>query len=127
MPKTEPKNTPAANELKSNGNGPLYVRCDLNAEQKRLLAEWTEQQEDMDLIKWVNTVVTLGHTVSIRSNQVGYQCSLTGTSEQNGHHNKTLISRASTPIRALYSVWYKDEIVLKGKWEVADRLAELDF
>lgn len=127
MPKTTPAPIKHDIPTKSNGNGPQFVKCDLSAEQKRLLADWAETAEDVDMLKWLELHVQMGHVVSIRSNEVGYQCSVTGVTEGSGHMNKSLVARASTPLRALYSAWYRDEIVLKGQWTVIDRLTELDF
>lgn len=127
MPATKPNGTKTDIPTKQNGNGPQFVKCELNSEQKRLMKDWAETAEDIDMLKWLNTRVTLGHTISVRCNEVGYQCSVTGAYESSGHHNMSLVARASTPLKALYAAWYRDEVVLEGKWTVVDRLTELDM
>jgi hypothetical protein len=127
VPKTQANPIKLDIPVKANGNGPLFVKCELSAEGKRKLAEWAETAEEQDMLKWLELMVTRGHTISVRSNEVGFQCSVTGSTEASGHHNKSLVARASTPLRALYSAWYRDQIVLQGVWTVVDRLTELDF
>jgi hypothetical protein len=127
MPKTTLNPIKAEIPATLNGKGPQFVKCDLNAEQKKKLAEWSEEAEDIDMLKWVTNMVTSGHTISVRCNEVGFQCSVTGAYESSGHMNKSLVARASTPLRALYAAWYRDEFVLQGHWVIVDRLTELDF
>jgi hypothetical protein len=127
MPATKPNPIKADIPTASNGKGPMFVKCELTVEQKRLLADWAETAEDVDMLKWLTQMVTAGHTISVRCNEVGFQCSVTGAFESSGHKDKSLVARASTPLRALYSAWYRDEVVLKGLWTVVDRLTELDF
>jgi hypothetical protein len=88
---------------------------------------WAEEAEDIDLLSWMEKRVEQGHVLSIRSNEVGYQASLTGHREASGHQGISLVARASTPKRALYGCWYRDEVVLSGKWPVQNTVDELDF
>lgn len=128
MPATKPNPVKAEVAPKrKDDNAPRFVKCDLNAQQKESLTAWALEQEEMDMLKWVEDKVTRGHVVSIRSNDVGYQCSVTGTSEGSGHPNMSLVARASTPLKSVYAAWFRDEVVLQGVWPVANRLEELDF
>jgi hypothetical protein len=134
MPKTTSKEA-AVDQAKAAQNGkpwtnkdaPRFVRCDLSPQQKVALTMWAADAEETDLLKWVEVRVTLGHVLSIRSNEVGFQCSLTGGTEGSGHLGVSLVARASTPLRAVYACWYRDEVVLEGKWPVSNTLDELDY
>jgi hypothetical protein len=108
-------------------NGVRYVRCELNKAQKEQLAGWAEEAEDVDLLAWVHNRVSSGHVLSIRSEDVGYRATLTGMRESSGHLNQCLISRASTSVRALQSLWFKDEVLLSGAWPISGSADELDF
>jgi hypothetical protein len=76
---------------------------------------------------WIDGRVGLGHVISLKSADVGYMCSLTGERESSGHMGVSLVARASTPVRALRSCMYKDEMVLQGQWPATSRLEELDY
>ncbi|MGH9700428.1 MAG: hypothetical protein ACRD52_13360, partial [Candidatus Acidiferrales bacterium] len=78
MPKTTPRPASDATTFDPK-SAPKFVRCDLNADQKVLLQSWASEVEHQELLAWIETAVSRGHTISIRSNDVGYQCSLTGT------------------------------------------------
>lgn len=133
MPATTPRSKSASNPPKpTNGDwdrklAPRFVRCELNAEQKVLLAAWALEQEDVDLLRWIDDRIQSGHVLSVRSNEVGYQASLTGDREASGHAGVSLVARASTPLRALMSCRYKDELVLQGVWPAMGRLDDLDY
>jgi len=126
MPKTTPKEEakPASFDR---SNKPSFVRCELNKEQRALLVEWAESLEDMDLLKWIEHEVMRGHTLSVRANPVGYQCSLTGVTESSGHVGISLVARASTAIRAMQGCMYRDQMVLTDGWPVTDLVNDLDF
>jgi hypothetical protein len=126
MPKTTPKAEAPAKAWDPK-DAPKFVRCELTAAQKALLTTWAEELEDMDLLKWVDSMVSNGHTLSIKSAEVGYQCSLTGVREASGHAGMSLVARASTPLRAVYGCMYRQSEVLKGPWPVTSALADLDF
>lgn len=127
MPKTTPK--PAEQPVKTwdRKEAPKYVRCELSKEQKTALAAWAEGCEYIDLIAWLDGRINSGHVFSIKSIPVGFQASLTGDREASGHYGVSLVARASTPTRAIYSIWYKDEFVLQGVWPSSGSLEELDY
>lgn len=106
---------------------PRYVRCELNKEQKTLLAAWADELEYIDLLKWLSGRIENGHVLSLKSLPTGYQASLTGDREASGHMGVSLIARASTALRTLYACMYKDELVLQGVWPATGSLEELDY
>lgn len=127
MPATSKKPADVPTKVWDRKEAPRYVRCELTKDQKAALAVWAEEAEDVDLIKWLDGRISSGHVFSLKSLPTGYQASLTGDREASGHFGISLVARASTPLRALYSCWYKDELVLQGVWPSAGSLDELDF
>lgn len=107
--------------------GIQYVKCDLTEEQKRDVAMFSETLKAESVLKWMAEHVLSGHVVSCRSNEVGFQCSVTGTRASSGHEGKCLIGRASTATKALHSTMYKDTVVLHGSWDKVQTRDELDF
>ena len=85
-----------------------------------------EESDTEELIKWIDSRVGNSHTLSTKPLEVGYQAALTGNSHSTDHANKCLISRASTPSKALWSIYFKDSEVLKGIWPVTNRMEDLD-
>lgn len=126
MPKTTPKEEAALKALDKNPNAPRYVSCDLSVAQKAQLDAFIEASDISDLHQWAMGRVMDNHTLSLRVLDVGYQCSLTGSAHSTAHPNICLISRSSTPERALWSVMFKDTTILQGKWPVTNRLEDLD-
>lgn len=121
MPATTPKETP------SKGPSVRYVRCELNAEQKAHLKSWADAAEWVDLASWVDVMVSRGHTVSIKGLDVGFQVAVTGVRAGSGHDGMCLVARASSPMKALFAAWYRDEVVLAGVWPVDSSVENLDF
>ncbi len=126
MPKTTPREEAALKRIEHNGNAPRYVACDLSVAQKRELDAFIEGGTLEDLHQWLVGRVIDNHTVSVRSLEIGYQCSVTGSTAHAAHPNTCLISRSSTPERALWSVMFKDTSILHGVWPVTNRLEDLD-
>lgn len=126
MPKTTPKEEAVLKAMERNPNAPRYVACDLNAAQKRELDKFVEETTTEDANQWAMGRVMDNHTLSLKVLDVGYQCSLTGSKGNQGHENICLISRSSTPERALYSVMFKDTSLLHGIWPVTNRMEDLD-
>ncbi len=126
MPKTTPREEAVLKKLDQNGNAPRYVACDLNVAQKRELDAFIEGGTLEDLHQWLVQQVMKNHSISVRSLDVGFQCSLTGGKQSGPHENICLISRSSTPERAMWSVMFKDVTILKGVWPVTNRLEDLD-
>lgn len=127
-----PATTPNPNKVdpKQNGNGgPLYVKCDLTAEQKTLCKMWADDVESIDVIAWIDHVVDNGDILSVKHivGQDGYQANLTGGELSTSHKGKCLISRASTAWKAVLSLMYKDTQVLQGIWAVTERTLDLDL
>lgn len=125
MPKTTPKEEAALKAMDRNG-APRYVSCDLNKAQKEELDVFIEGSGLEDLHQWLMQAVMNNHTFSVRGLDVGYQCSVTGTKSHTTHENICLISRSSTPERAMWSVMFKDTMILHGVWPVTNRLEDLD-
>ncbi len=126
MPKSTPREDAALKKLDANPNAPRYVQCDLTAEQKKVFATFMEESEITDFIQWIDQTVGNNYTLSMKSLDVGYQCSLTGTAKQSGNANVCLISRASSPSKAAWSVYYKATQILPLIWPVSNRLEDLD-
>jgi len=127
MPATTKKPADAQPKVWDRKEAPRYVRCELSKDQKTALAAWAEELEDADLLSWIGGRVESGHVLSIKSLAVGYQVSLTGDREASGHYGISLVARASTAVRALYSCMYKDELVLQGVWPATNSVDELDY
>lgn len=126
MPRTTPREEAALKAMDKNGNTPRYVSCDLNTIQKRELDTFIEESSLEDLHQWAMGRILDKHILSMRSLDVGYQCSLTGAKNHQTHENICLISRSSTPERAMWSVMFKDTTLLHGVWPVTNRLEDLD-
>lgn len=123
-PKPATQNGKAGAEL----TGMKFVNCDLDKDQKAALAMFADQLENMEWINWLEGLVTLGHIVSIRANEVGFQCSVTGGSRDGSvHQNMSLVARASTPLHAIQAAMFKDTVILSGVWPIVDRRSELDL
>lgn len=125
MPKTTPR--PIESEIenkesakKSNGyERPTFVRCELSTEQKREMAEWATQRNADDLLDCITQSISDGYTVSFKTADVGYQASLTQSRTSGGfipNAGKSLVTRASTPERAIWSLYYKHTQVLDKDW-----------
>jgi len=129
MPKTEPKPDAAKadDKAKQNGTGPQFVRCDLSKAQKEQLIHWHSETDLEDAVKWLFQKAENGYVVSLRTNEVGFQCSVTGVYESSGNKDKCLIARATSAEKALYGAMFRDVVVLEGIWPSQGRLDELDF
>jgi hypothetical protein len=105
-----------------------FVTCDLTKAQKDILAAWVLDLDTADMLDWLTKAVELAHVVSVRANEVGYQCSVTGgTRDGSPHAGLCLVARASTPIKAVQSAMFKDQNVMAGEWPSVDRKSELDL
>lgn len=138
MPATTPKQKPfPETEEKSSPKGkpdaysrPAFVRCDLSSEQKVLLAKWANDLGGNDLLDYIVDSIKDGYTLSIKEAEVGYQSSLTqGKQAAIGVPNagKCLVTRASTPERALWSLYYKHTQVLEKDWGSASMEQQLEW
>lgn len=131
MPATTPnpvKVAPSGNGHNKDGNAaPLYVKCDLNTAQKLMLVAWADELETVDLLGWLDHMILEGHVISMKAVDFGFQASATGIRPPTAHVGKCLVARASTPVKALYSLMYKATMVLTGVWEATARNEELDF
>ena len=126
MPKTTPKEDAALKKMDLHLNAPRYVACDLSKAQKEQLGEFIESTTSEDLLAYIVNRVMANHSVGVRVLEVGFQCAMTGTKGNAAHENICLISRSSTPERAMYSVMFKDTMLLQGVWPVSNRLEDLD-
>lgn len=108
--------------------GVKFVTCDLTKEQKDSLAAWVLELDTEDWVGWLTKAVELGHVVSVRGNEVGYQCAVTGGARDGAvHMNLCLVARASSPLKAIQAAMFKDENILAGVWPSVDRKSELDI
>lgn len=120
--------TPADAKKVTEPLGVRFVTCDLTPEQKAILVAWVAELDTEEWVGWLTSTVTLGHVVSVRSNEVGYQCAVTGGIRDGSvHSGLSLVARASTPLKALQAAMFKDQNVLAGVWPVTDRKSELDL
>lgn len=137
MPKTEPRQKPFPEaEEKSNGkqNGeyirPVFVRCDLTADQKAEMAQWANARSSADLLDMVIESASAGYTLSLKTADTGFQAALTMPGPAKiGVKNagKSLVVRATKPERALWSLYYKHTQILEGDWSTATSDAQLDW
>ena len=130
MPATTPKPNKANAISSQNGNERpqvKFVRQTLSSDQKTNLAIWAAETKLEDVLKWLQTQVMVGITVSLRSNDSGFQCSLTGTDRKSDRYGQVLVARASTPIKALYSAMFRDEVLLKHMWPIYDSEEDFDL
>jgi hypothetical protein len=129
VPKTDPAPSKVEEKAlaKLNGSGPIFVRCELSKVQKEQLVHWASETDTEDAVKWMFAKAESGHVVSLRTNEVGFQCSITGVFESSGHKDLCLVARASTAEKALYAAMFRDVVVLEGLWPRTGRLDELDF
>lgn len=105
-----------------------YAKCDLTAGQKEDLKRWREGIASLEaLAEWVDKHVANGHTLTLRSQEVGYQATLSGVREASGHKDISLVARSRSPMNAVFSLQYKDEVILHGKWEAQDWTSDLDL
>lgn len=127
MPATTPKSE-AKTEAK-NGNGrPEYVRCELSREQKDALKVWADDTSDSDLLAFIEKAVwSDDYVLSVKPLEVGCQASLTPAREKDQNWGRCLVTRGSTPLNALRSLAYKQEVVLKGLWAGLDRSQDFDL
>ena len=108
--------------------GPSYVRCDLTSLQKETLATWVAGLDYAEWVAWLEATVTLGHVVSIRANDVGCQCSVSGgTRDGDAHTNQCLVARATSPLKAVLVAMFKDQNILAGVWPIVDIRSDLDI
>ena len=125
---TTPNPGKQSNRAGAELTGIKFVNCDLDATQKAALAIFADELENMEWIDWLEGRVTLGHVISVRANEVGFQCSVTGGSRDGSvHQNMSLVARASTPLKAIQSAMFKDTVILSGEWPIVDRRSELDL
>lgn len=106
---------------------PRFVSLNLNDEQRLALGVWAAEQLDGDMVMWLEAQVLAGHTISVRMNEFGFQCSLTGTLAGTAHYGQSLVARGSTPVHAIQACWYRDVVVLVGEWPVGKSYEQVDF
>jgi hypothetical protein len=104
-----------------------FVKCDLSEAQKKDLALFSEALKPEALVAWIERTVLANHVVSVRANDTGFQCSVTGAKGNEAHTNKCLVARASTVTRSIHSAMFKDATILKGDWSKVQTRDELDF
>jgi hypothetical protein len=128
MPATTP-NPSKTNAQQNGNNAPLYVKCDLTAEQKLLCKAWADDVEYVDVVAWIDHAGDNGDILTVKHivGQDGYQASLTGGELSTSHRGKCLISRASSMYKAVLSLMYKDTVMLEGVWATVERTLELDL
>lgn len=133
MPATEPRlkdaNGQTVKSAKEANGRPSFVRLDLTSEQKDAMAHWAEELTDRDLMSLYIDSQVDGYVFSAKSLDQGYQASLTpavsGAERANG--GKCLVTRASTPERAMYSLFFKHTELLKKNWSTLSTATELEW
>jgi len=126
MPKSTPREEAVLKKMDANPNAPRYVQCDLTKQQKESLTVYIQDTDLEDLLSWMCEKVSDNYSISMKSLDVGYQCSLTGTPKQSSNANVCLISRSSDPARAVWSVMFKQKELLPPIWPVSNRIEDLD-
>lgn len=138
MPATTPKPKPFPETedkpAKESSNGhykrPSFVRCDLDAQQKKEMAEWANSRTADDLVDYINQSIKDGYVLSVKEAEVGYQASLTQSKEAAVavlNAGKCLVTRASTPERVLWSLYYKHTQVLVMDWSKGAQEQSLEW
>jgi hypothetical protein len=135
MPATTPKKVPfpEVNEKEQKQGGyskPTYVRCDLNSEQKTEMATWSNARNSDECMDYLFECIQDGYTFGLKEAEVGYQASLTQMRQPKiGVQNmgKCLVTRASTPERALWSLLFKHLQVLEKDWNNGNVDAQLEW
>src|SRR4051812_27486597 len=137
MPATTPKQKPfpetETNGDKGGNNGykrPAFVRCDLSSDQKKELAQWANNKGGNDLLDYLVESIKAGYTLSVKEAEVGYQAALTQSKSAGiGVLNvgKCLVTRATTPERALWSLYYKHTQIFEGDWGTASAEQQLEW
>jgi hypothetical protein len=137
MPATTPKQQPFPEQdqdkRKERENGykrPTFVRCDLTSDQRKEMAEWANSRNADDMLDYIRESAEEGYVLSIKEADKGYQASLTQSREisisvRNG--GKSLVTRASTPERALWSLYYKHREVMVKDWSKGNEEASLEW
>lgn len=137
MPATTPKQSKFPlddkEDEKVKGNGyakPTFVRCDLTSDQKKALAKWADESSADDLLNYIDESCTEGYVLSIKPTDDCYQASLT-QSRPNAIHvpngGKSLVTRASTPERVLWAIYYKHKEVMNKDWSKGNAEASVDW
>jgi hypothetical protein len=136
MPKTTPRPKPFGDgeeEVeKRQNNGyvkPTFVRCDLTADQKLEMANWANACNADDLLDRIVVSTSEGYILSLKPSEEGYQASLTQSRKPSigvPNTGMSLVTRASTPERALWSLYYKHTQVLGKDWSQA-KSTDLDW
>jgi hypothetical protein len=126
MPKSTPREEAALKKLDASSNAPKYVSCDLSKAQKESLTVYIQDTDLEELVKWMCDKVSDEYTITMRSLDVGYQCSLTGTPKQRANAGACLISRSDSPLRSIWSVMFKTVEILPPIWPISNRLEDLD-
>ncbi len=137
MPATTPKPKPFPDlengSKKENDNGykrPTFVRCDLSSDQKNEMAEWANSRTADDLLDLISESTDEGYVLSLKPGEKGFQASLTQSQPiavhvRNG--GKCLVTRASKPERALWSLYYKHTQVMVKDWSKGNEEYELEW
>jgi hypothetical protein len=137
MPATTPRQQPFPDtdnkKSKEESNGyrqPTFVRCDLSSDQKAQMAEWANRSSSDDLFELLSVSIQENYQLSVKPLDVGYQASLTQTrpvSTTNANGGKCLVTRASTPERAIWSLYFKHTQLLKKNWSGASQTQEFEW
>lgn len=134
MPATTPKKLPFP-ESPEQGNGkmPKFVRVNLNKDQKDEMAKWANSLSSSDLLDYMEESVNAGYVLSWKeatmNGQIYYQCSLTMQPKEKVqiNNNMSLVTRASSAMRAAWSLYYKHLQILEKDWSGATASEELEW
>lgn len=133
MPATEPKQKDtterSTKSVKDSNGRPSFVRLDLTAEQKDAMSQWSEELSDRELLTLYVECQSDGYVYSAKSLDQGYQASLTPAygSADRSNGGKCLVTRASTPERAMYSLFFKHVELMHKNWSSLNTATELEW
>lgn len=136
MPATQPKRKPfpeVEEGKESNGNGykrPTFIRCDLTPDQKKEMSEWANNCNADDLLDRIVESIKEGYILSAKEADTGYQASLTQAKKAavgTPNIGKCLVTRATLPERALWSLYYKHTQLLEKDWSRGDEETSLEW
>lgn len=99
------KKVPHKPSLKPDPNQISFVSCNLTEDQKPVLRQWADANED-DLLKHIASLVSGGYRLSLKEDKNGYNANLAPMRENSPNKGRILQEWGSTPERALLKlVW----------------------
>ncbi|HEY3620784.1 MAG TPA: hypothetical protein VGK96_28605 [Candidatus Sulfotelmatobacter sp.] len=94
---------------------PVYLDISLSDAQRDALAVFITEMEYVDLFAWVGEKCAQGHAVEVKQEDEHIYARITGIPGSE-HAGLCLTARASTAEKAMYSLAYRDIVILSGGW-----------